>query len=419
MPEMVVIADDLTGAADTGIQFRKTFSEAHLISVRDSTEAGPKPEPEVISIYTNTRALSGTAARGVLENTAQKLRQQKINRIYKKIDSCLRGNIGPEIEALLDAFGYKAAFIAPAFPAQGRTTVHDVHLVHGIPVAETEIGRDPVRPVKTSSLSGLIAEQSRYPVGHVDLSYMDAPLQKTAAEVDRLIHAGCKHIAFDTVHQHHLDKVAEMALTKFTGALPVGSAGLAQSLTTSLSGEAPAPPPSNPHLPGNLLMICGTTSERMLDQVQQLIRKYSFGRLLFDPSILAAPDSRPQRQNLARRAAERLARENLIFQIQPSGHDRPAVDPDAAAKGLAELTAGLTARTRPGGLFLSGGDTAGAVLEALKIKALRLESEILPGLVRGTIIGGDLNDLLVVTKAGAFGEPDTLVRLYQLLKSKG
>jgi uncharacterized protein YgbK (DUF1537 family) len=68
--------------------------------------------------------------------------------------------------------------------------------------------------------------------------------------------------------------------------------------------------------------------------------------------------------------------------------------------------------TPPGGLFLSGGDTATAILNLIEAKAVRLEEEVLSGIVRGTLVGGVMANRSVVTKAGAFGEVDALLELY-------
>jgi uncharacterized protein YgbK (DUF1537 family) len=88
---------------------------------------------------------------------------------------------------------------------------------------------------------------------------------------------------------------------------------------------------------------------------------------------------------------------------------------NSAARQLAAEIAAILRYRRPDGLFLSGGDTAAAVLGAIGARGIRLQVEILPGVIQGTVIGGAGNGLPAITKAGAFGEPDTLVQLYGLL----
>ena len=154
--QIIIIADDLTGAADTGVQFSPFFEDTRLVSY---LQVDRLPEPTLPSsarataLYTNSRALGADAARKRLIFVAQTLAKKISLWIYKKIDSCMRGNVGTEVEALLDALGYEMSFITPAFPEMGRTTIEDVHRVHGIPLSQTEISQDPATPVTDSRLS--------------------------------------------------------------------------------------------------------------------------------------------------------------------------------------------------------------------------------------------------------------------------
>jgi len=82
---------------------------------------------------------------------------------------------------------------------------------------------------------------------------------------------------------------------------------------------------------------------------------------------------------------------------------------------VGRLVAGILTESKPAVLFLTGGDTADAVLSAVKAEGMRIFGEILKGVVQGALIGGPLNGLSVVTKAGAFGHEDTLVELHEIL----
>ena len=413
MLKVAVIADDLTGAADSGIQFRRIVAPVYLISHTDLADVDLEPKAEALSVYTNTRALSGPTAEAMVTTAAKNLALWRPERVYKKIDSCMRGNVGPEADALVETLGLEVSFIAPSFPAQGRTTVHDIHMVHGVPVAETEMGRDQVCPVTESRLTVLVANGSRFPVGHVDLDVLTAGPDRLTDEVKRLIRIGTRHIIIDAEEQSHLDTMVELHLKSFPNSLLVGSAGLAQSLAQRLT-EVPSPEnPVGTSAGRNFLFVCGSSSECMRRQADELMRAGGVDRLVLDPAVLVDPGRRGERRALASDAAERLAVMSLILQIQPPAIDGPTLPAGEVVTGLAELVAGMTSRTCLTGLFLSGGDTATAVLERVGAKAVRLEAEILSGMVRGTLVGGDMDGRTVVTKAGAFGQPDDLVHLYQ------
>ncbi len=111
----------------------------------------------------------------------------------------------------------------------------------------------------------------------------------------------------------------------------------------------------------------------------------------------------------------------VILQLAPvvaEGANVSRVSTDLACRALAVVAAEAIRRHRPDALFLCGGDTAAQVLDAVRATGVWLQAEILPGLVQGKIKGGDCDGLAVVTKAGAFGERDTLVRLYAILTGK-
>ncbi|MCG8511733.1 MAG: four-carbon acid sugar kinase family protein, partial [Rhodospirillales bacterium] len=235
MVEIAVIADDLTGAADTGIQFRPVYADTVLMADTALTVDCRMPRPDVLAVHTGTRAASPEDARRRIGETAKRLRQLEPRRVYKKVDSCLRGNLGAETEALLDLLDLDLSFIAPAFPRMGRTTVHDVHLLHGQPVADSEMGRDPATPVINSHLTGVVTGQTELPVGRVDRDILESGPEAAAAEVFRLREGGVRHVCFDAEDQAHLETIAELAVGRFPKTLLVGSAGLGLALRTVLA----------------------------------------------------------------------------------------------------------------------------------------------------------------------------------------
>ncbi|MBE0584447.1 MAG: four-carbon acid sugar kinase family protein, partial [Desulfofustis sp.] len=166
---IAVIADDLTGAADTGVQFCPTVGPVLLTTVDGTLPDDKSPLPAGLAISTESRHLDSRSAGLAVHRCTGRIAALAPDLIYKKIDSCLRGNLGAELDALLEASGAAASLVAPAYPTLGRTTVDDVHRLHGVPVADTEIGRDPLNPVRESRLSKLLAGQSRLTIGRIGL----------------------------------------------------------------------------------------------------------------------------------------------------------------------------------------------------------------------------------------------------------
>jgi uncharacterized protein YgbK (DUF1537 family) len=415
MIQLAVIADDLTGAADAAIQFRRGGAPVLLVSYRHLPSCGQEYTGATLAVHTGSRGLSPARAAARVRRAGLSVRDLAPRLVFKKIDSCLRGNIGAEVEALLHVLGYAGAFIAPAFPAQGRTTLHDIHCVRGVPLAASEIGRDPVSPIRDSRLSRLIARQSRYPVGRIDMAEFGAGPGRLEEATDNLWRQGRRLIVFDAASQEHLERIACLARDHFPGTLLTGSAGMALALAQSLPArQEPLPPRSCLACP-RVLFVCGSGSGVLGEQVAALVQQAGVPRHVLDPDQPVAGYN-----EMAGLAAD-LAAGAVIPQLAPVAAASAKVSrvaTDVAARALAAVAAAAIRRQRPDALFLCGGDTAAEVLDAVGATGVWLQSEILPGLVQGRIKGGDCDGLALVTKGGAFGEGDTLMRLYAILVGK-
>ena len=424
MDQILIIADDLTGAADTAVQFCPYFEDTTLVSYQQ-WERRPLPAlssaTRATAIYTNSRALGADQARNRLVSVAQRLGAPDSLRIYKKIDSCMRGNVGAEGDELVDQLGCAASFITPAFPEMGRTTLDDIHRVQGIALDQTEIARDPVTPVTDSRLTRIVASQSRYPVGHIGLAFLEDNNQRSIAEIKRQLKNGVRHIVFDATDRSHLDRVARLIFALEHKILPVGSAGLAGSIATLLNPNPASDAPAKKVAPeGFNLLVCGTASAVTGQQIDNLPESYAYERLQLNPAMLADRSRKDEFSDAVLTARSGLLKKNVILTIKshPGSRDRrrqPDYPPaaDSIVRGLGQFVAEVVADAKPGHLFLTGGDTADAVLNALGAEGIRILGEVVAGVVQGVIIGGRLDGLPVVTKAGGFGQKDTLVVLHE------
>jgi D-threonate/D-erythronate kinase len=419
MLEWAVIADDLTGAADTGVQFLPVCAPVFLVDHRKVDAAACRAAaPAALTVFTNSRALAADDARRTAAAAGRAIRRLGPARIYKKIDSALRGNIGPELEGVMEALDLPLSFIAPAFPDQGRATVDGIHSIHGVPVAASEMGRDPVTPVTESSLPRWVAAQTAWPVGHVRLETLAQGIDAAALEIQHQRARGVRHIGFDAAAPAHLDLIARLGLERFPEALLCGSAGLAQRLVAHLLRQRGAGPPAaqvtiRPE-DGGLLFVCGSASGRLRAQAARLVERCGVALETLAPERLVTGGAGPEAA--VDRAAGALARGDLVLQVSPFDSAATGIDPQQVVSGLAQAVAAVARRAPTAGVFLSGGDTALAVLERLEVTAVRLERELASGLGCGVLRGGPLAGRPVFTKAGSFGGPETLVELYHLLR---
>lgn len=424
MSRIVVIADDLTGAADAGVMFCPFFNPVHLCP--DSSFASQETllQAEVLAIHTDSRAASQEMASSQLRVLLGKLRHQPPARLFKKIDSSLRGNIGVEMDTIVEQTDAACSFITAAFPELGRTTVHDIHAIYGVPLAETELRHDPATPVTESRITVVIGGQSRYPVGHIDLFVLDGPLADLVATIDRLRKNGCRHLVFDTTTDAHLDRIVTLAGALKDKVLLAGTAGLAMAAARQwATGPAERIPEDlSDRVEGYPLYICGTAAKKTALQIDSLVATSACALINMDPGLLA---DRTRRDALQRRTQDLLETPRtggLIVRITPEEGNNcprrqgwPALE---VARGLGLAAAELVKAHPPAAIFCCGGDTARSVMSALGAWGMELRRLIVPGMVLGRLDGGVTDGLPFITKPGSFGQADDLVTLHRLLTKK-
>jgi len=426
---LIVIADDLTGGMDTGAGFAAHGIPTLMISdplMLDDPAAIPE-DIRALSVNTASRALGPQESYGRVAQWAQRLARFPIRRVYKKIDSTLRGRIGEEIDAVMDVLGIPLALIAPAFPEQGRCTVGGIHCMDGQPIGATEIRHDPVMPVSESRVPALLEAQSRRSAALIDLITVVSGMHALRDAISRQMATGAQLMVFDAVRREHLRTIAKVALDRGRDALAVGSAGLAREIAGEIGPHAPRRLSSiRKGLPGGpVLVICGSRSRRSIQQIARLCGVAGSHRVLLRPGLSTGEISFSTGE--LTRAAEAVGRSlhsgSAVLTVDIDEPDRAR--PHSLLPG--RIVAALAAVGRmvmdsrnlpPGGLVLTGGDTACAVLQKLEIGVLELAGEIAPGLPLAFSRSPAFPGLPVITKAGAFGGPEALVRCVRYLEKK-
>ena len=429
MLKLAVIADDLTGANDAGVQFAKQglTVQVFLGDLAEKQEGAP---PDVMVLDTDSRAASSEQAYERVRNAGRIVRSITSSRplVFKKIDSTLRGNLGAEIDAAMEEFGFEWAAVVPAFPVNGRITVGGWHLLHQVPIAESEIARDPKTPVTESVLPDLLASQSHHPVGHVYLTDVSRGVDAVLQRITGLRRHGSRIISFDASTGTHLRTIAT-AIATAEGGLWVGSAGLAEMIPASM-GWSQAEKTVEPGGPGPVLVVAGSVSNITARQMNQFLSQENCRLVSLQADSLIVNKTEEIRR-CVQEASEWLK----------SGQDvllASAVDVDAvvnarsagASQGVdsrqvSEIVAesmGLVVKQlvslQPAGIFLTGGDTAVSVCRALGVNSIDILAEVLPGIPLGQLVGGCCPGLRVVTKAGAFGGENAIIEAVKVLKGR-
>ena len=206
MIKLAVIADDLTGANDTALQFAKRNIRS---SVKiDLVNASSCDTEEVVVADSDSRDLDAAAAYAKVREICLHMQRLHPAHVFKKIDSTLRGNIGAEIRAAEDVFAPELVIIAPAYPRIRRTTVGGHHLMDGMPL--TEIANAPKTPVKDSYIPAILARQAEgIPLAVLDYQIVHSGVEATAAEIARLRAGGARWIISDIVEERNFVDLME------------------------------------------------------------------------------------------------------------------------------------------------------------------------------------------------------------------
>ncbi len=394
MPRWAIIADDLTGALDTALQFRNAGHRT-LVSIRDGTWP---PDAAVTAMSTASRHVAASTAYDAVRSAVRAAAADTL--IYKKTDSLLRGNIAAEIQAALDGAGVSTLVYTPAFPSGGRTTEGGTLALWGTPVAEAAPGRDPVTPVLESHIPTLIESTSelkcRVIPGHVVRSGVSALADALRDARDAVVNVILPDIAEDA----DLDRVAAAMDDADLMRVSAGSAGLAAPLAQRTEAS-PAPVPEVART-ARTLAIIGSPMDHTQQQVAQAMATLAIERI-----PLAAGQDNVIPTVAAVRAAWAAGRAALVDAVIPSAAPTAAAQ-DLQHALLRRFTAAIWRGSRPMGLVLSGGDTARAAFSAIPAEAIELAGEIGWGVPFGVFTSGPGAGWPVVTKAGVMGGPSAL-----------
>lgn len=402
-PAWLIVADDLTGAADCAI----AFARAELSTVVTWNQAGASEalQASVVSLDLGTRGLPvEEACRRHEEAMEQQFRPGQS--VFKKVDSIWRGRPAEEIAATLSALrragGPKVAVLAPAFPAAGRTTVDGKVVVKGLPLEQ----------------SSVFGPEHRYPDGDLMRALAGAGLRAAglslvalrgdAAAAVRAAVPAADVLVADAETTDDLAALIDGIEAAKLACCWVGTAGLAHALAARATAggaedKAGLPVPTQPQ--GGILIVVGSLAAAARDGAALLRGRDAARAVTVPPADLLAGtvDAAPI-------AAALSAGHDMLVEIEAG----PGADPSTGAELAHRLARALVpALAQAGGLIATGGETAAALLHAAGLDRLHMRQEVEPGVPLALATGPFT--LPIVTKAGAFGDELTLSRALEAL----
>ncbi len=421
LPRYLVLADDLSGAADCAAGFASAgLSTSVLLDAQAS--AGAQSDVDVLTVDTNSRRDTAAEAAAKLQAVLAAPASQG-RRVLKKIDSTLRGGWAQEVAVLQSAL-HAIALVAPAFPQMGRTMQGGVVYVHGVRLADTATWQLEHADREDRAAQQLHAAGLR--CDNLPASVLDAGPEATAQAIAHAREQGVQALVLDVLHDQHLQTLAQASL-QVEQAFCVCSAGLSHALAQ----QVPALPASVgsldvPHAAGRLpsvVTVVGSMSAIAQQQLTYLAEQPGTRLHVVHPGWLRSDAQTTQGQKLVQTLVQTISDEvaqglDVVVSLGADAQTDPAEGPMLARQLARLLHAPMAAAA---GLVITGGETARAVLEELQLRRLRVHSESEPGVVlcitENQDIEQDTPRQWIATKAGAFGHPASLQRASRAIHS--
>ncbi len=407
-PAIGCIADDYTGGTDVAAALRRRGLRTVLL-FGPPDDVVPISQCDAVVVALKSRGLdAATAVKASLAARDWLVSDAGVGTIYFKycstFDSTPAGNIGPVTDALLDAAGESLTVVCPATPEHGRTVYQGHLFVADQLLSESSMRHHPLTPMTDSYLPRLLAAQTPHPVKLVNWQQIRGGSIAVKEELHSAAAEGVRHVVLDAVDDDDLMTIARAAVGM---KVVTGAAGLAGALgrvtrdsDRDRTSASPVPAP-----PGATLVLAGSCSTATLGQVAYARERFDSFRLdprtvdqpgdLFDPALAWLLDH--------------LGDEPvMIYSSAPAEERGPA---DAHVADQLEATMGALAKAAVSAgvrrVVIAGGETSGAVVDALGVKSVVVDAETDRGVPWCSTPDHHLSLLL---KSGNFGRPDLLVR---------
>ncbi|MDD5014119.1 MAG: four-carbon acid sugar kinase family protein [Atribacterota bacterium] len=424
-----VIADDLTGANDTGVQFTKKGYNT-IVSVLDEQSTIIIPDNlDVFVMDTETRELESKIARKILRDLLKKININENDVVYKKIDSTLRGNIGVEIEEIMNILKKDICIFSSSLPSQQRITVRGCLIVDQKPLSLSEYSCDNSSQVENSFIPFLLKKQTNLPVGQIDLKDVAKGQERILLKINELYQKGNKIIVIDSTNEEHLKDIFASSLKLDKPVLFSGSAGLANHFPNiNNKRENLKIKIENNKVP--IVVVAGSRNSIMEDQVNYLKNRLNFTELKIDLEEVFSNKERILDNYVTECIKAIKGNHDLVIHTDAIYNEEKLINKKLMLKYnigfreleveiktfLGELTSKIVENGYTKNLILTGGDIALGVCKELGIYNMNIKGELLPGIPLAIANYKNYN-LNIVTKAGGFGKEDALYNLINKLKN--
>ena len=414
------IADDFTGATDLASTLVKGGMRAvQLIGVPKPGDAIPEADVLIVALKSRT----APAREAVADSLAALAWLQKAGcrqfffKYCSTFDSTEAGNIGPVADALTEALGSGFALACPAFPTNGRTVFQGHLFVGAVLLNESGMENHPLTPMTDANLVRVLSRQTTGTVGLVPFATVDAGAVAIRKAMTGLKEIGRRYAIVDAVTDAHLRAIGEAAEGH---ALITGGSGVALGLPENFRRQrllTASDPGALPDVAGHAAVLAGSCSRATLFQIGNARGEVPTLEL----DALATPDVAALTAQALEWMEGKLGAAPIVIAASAPPDKVAALQAklgrEAAGALVEEVLANVAEALVARGvrrLVVAGGETSGAVVQRLGVRALRIGGEIDPG-VPWTYAEGSGEPMLLALKSGNFGAPDFFTKAFGVL----
>ena len=416
MQKYIVIADDLTGSNATCSLFKKIGLRAASIL---KLQGDINYDVDVISYSTASRGLDKEEAYKKVSEAIKILKNKDVLVYNKRIDSTLRGNIGTEINAMLDNLeDDRIAVVIPSYPDSGRIVVNKTMLVNGVLLENSDAGKDPKTPIKTSCVESLIQKGIKYSSTYFTLSDIEQPIEEIVKKIQEAIKKS-RVLIFDAVNNEDIIKISKAIIHSDIDIVTVDPGPFTLYYSKELQKKN--------HLEKKILMVIGSVTATTKKQIEYILQEEDIFLVKMKVEDFFEKETcLKEIERIIAYIKKGIASYDLfLVTTSPIGDEKKADLQKLAenlnttveeiskiiANTLTETIVKILKETQKfEGIYSSGGDITIALLEKLKAIGVEIREEVIPLAAYGRIIGGDFSNLKLVSKGGMVGD-ETVIKL--------
>lgn len=436
-----VVADDYTGTASAGVLVARSGAKTGLFFDSQAVQSFLGAEQlDAIYVSSNSRSLKSEAAYEEVEGTTNALKEMNITYFSKKIDTTLRGGIGVEIDAMLDALGKDMiAVMVTAMPQSKRICVGGYSIIDGVILTETPVANDVKTPVKKSFVPDLIKSQTKRKVELITLNTVLAGEKSLKEKMTEVVENGCEILIVDAITLEHIDRIAKVCVELEWKILAVDPG----AFTMKLAYQRGITQEEKPNLPENIeaeqnktvLAMIGSANPATKAQVETLCKE-SVDNIVVkvSPKALVEGGETAKKEieqavctitSLLRREekprtilAETALHMVMDLKEEDKKHNyKEGMASELINKGLAQITKKvleIAGKEQIAGLFLTGGDTMESVCREIEVDCIQAIDNIVAQIDVGRIIGR-YDGMPIVAKGGFCGDKDIGIQIVDRL----